>query len=347
MRMRLLRRSELLVPLALLIPSLAGRPREAAVIAAASALGQLCTLHGAESFRAAAAQEISPARVRGAWTAALLTTLLFAAIALIAGPSVWTWLFAAPPPRETWLALWLTGASLAIARLGDEHLRAAGQGETAALSAFVRAALLTGSAFCSGGWIPGAAVLSALVALTLACAVAGRPFAMPNCALFRQTPVALWRALLSALPALLLLAGFWRRGAAWAAAGYLLGTALQTCAATPFRRVGRECAALHLLLGIPAAALCIAAPFAPSARSMAALVTFFAVTGWAIYAAFSARVLLAGLALTISSLTVWLSPPHSTIIAVVCAGLALLALAPDIHTMQLEQSAARKRARRR
>ena len=128
MRMRLSRRSELLVPLALLIPSLAGRPREAAVIAAASALGRLCTLHGAESFRAAAAQEISPARVRGAWTAALLTTLLFAAIALVAGPSVWTWLFAAPPPRETWLALWLTGASLAIACLGDEHLRAAGQG---------------------------------------------------------------------------------------------------------------------------------------------------------------------------------------------------------------------------
>ena len=50
MRMRLARRSELLTPLALLIPALAGREWEVAALAAACALGRLCTLCGAEGF---------------------------------------------------------------------------------------------------------------------------------------------------------------------------------------------------------------------------------------------------------------------------------------------------------
>ena len=58
MRMRLSRRSELLVPLALLLPALAGRAETSAAAAAACTLGRLCTLCGAEGFRAAAAQEI-------------------------------------------------------------------------------------------------------------------------------------------------------------------------------------------------------------------------------------------------------------------------------------------------
>ena len=66
MRMRLSRRSELFVPLALLLPALAGRARETAALAAAWALGDLCTLCGAKAFHAAAAQEIAPRRVCGA-----------------------------------------------------------------------------------------------------------------------------------------------------------------------------------------------------------------------------------------------------------------------------------------
>ena len=56
MRMRLARRSELLTPLALLIPALAGREWEATALAAACALGRLCTLCGAEGFAGRAAR---------------------------------------------------------------------------------------------------------------------------------------------------------------------------------------------------------------------------------------------------------------------------------------------------
>ena len=112
MRMRLARRSELLTPLALLIPALAGREWEAAALAAACALGRLCTLCGAEGFRRAAAQEVSPSRVRGAWTGALLASLLLALAAYLYGPAVWTWLFAEPPQQGTWTALWCVGAAL-------------------------------------------------------------------------------------------------------------------------------------------------------------------------------------------------------------------------------------------
>ena len=44
MRIRLARRSELFVPLLLLLPALLGRTREVAALAAACALGRLCTL---------------------------------------------------------------------------------------------------------------------------------------------------------------------------------------------------------------------------------------------------------------------------------------------------------------
>ena len=56
MRMRLARRSELLTPLALLIPALVGREREVDALAAACGLGRLCTLCGAESFAGRAAR---------------------------------------------------------------------------------------------------------------------------------------------------------------------------------------------------------------------------------------------------------------------------------------------------
>ena len=94
------------------------------------------------------------------------------------------------------------------------------RGKRRALSALLRAALLAGGAFCGFAWLAGAAAISALVALTLACAVGGNPFAAPNAAAVARQPAAALRALLYPLPGLLLLAGFWRAGAGWAAAGY-------------------------------------------------------------------------------------------------------------------------------
>ena len=56
MRMRLARRSELLTPLALLIPALAGREREATALSAACGLGRLCAPRAAEGFAGRAAR---------------------------------------------------------------------------------------------------------------------------------------------------------------------------------------------------------------------------------------------------------------------------------------------------
>ncbi len=343
MRMRLSRRSELLVPLALLLPALVGRAETAAAAAAACTLGRLCTLCGAEGFRAAAAQEISPGRVRGAWTGALFATLLLALAAYFYGPAVWAWLLAAPVARETWLALWLTGTALPLARLADEYLRAAGQGETAALSALLRAALLAGGAFCGLAWLAGAAAISALVALTLACAVGGNPFAAPNAAAVARQPAAALRALLYPLPGLLLLAGFWRAGAGWAAAGYLLGQALYDCAATPFRRDRRESAGLHLLLILPAAALCALLPFVPALRCAAALTAFAACAGLLAYAAPSPRAALSLLALAAACLSPWLLPRFAGWAAPLCAVLALAALLADIRELRLQRRTRRVR----
>ena len=346
MQMRLSRRSELLVPLALLLPALAGRAETAAAAAAACALGRLCTLCGAEGFRAAAAQEVSPGRVRGAWTGALLATLLLALAAYFYGPAVWAWLLAAPVARETWLALWLTGTALPLARLADEYLRAAGQGETAALSALLRAALLAGGAFCGFAWLAGAAAISALVAITLACAVGGNPFAAPNAAAVARQPAAALRALLYPLPGLLLLAGFWRRGAQGALAGYLLGLGLLQCAATAFRRDRAESAPLRLLLAVPAAALSALSPLGAQWMAAAALAVFAALIGLAVYAAPTPRLLPTALLLIAACLLALFRPALAAWAAPLCALLSLLPLLPDAREMLLRLRARRRRPKR-
>ena len=128
MKRRLECPAELFVPLALLIPALAGQAGTVAAVAAACALGRLCTSCAAEAFRCAAAQEISPQRVRGAWSGALLATLTLSVAALSYVPRAWAWLLAKPLAQGTWLALWGIGTCLPIARLADGHLRAVGEG---------------------------------------------------------------------------------------------------------------------------------------------------------------------------------------------------------------------------
>ena len=340
MKRRLERPAELFVPLALLIPALAGQAGTVAAVAAACALGRLCTSCAAEAFRCAAAQEISPQRVRGAWSGALLATLTLSVAALSYVPRAWVWLLAKPLAQGTWLALWGIGTCLPIARLADGHLRAVGEGGTAALSAFLRAILLAAGAFCGLQWAAGAAAVAAAVALVLACTVGGSPLARPNAAAIACAPTAMWRALSYPLPALLLVAGFWQRGAGWAVAGYLLGMAAYTCVATPFRRQGRENASLHMVLVVPAAIVCAAAPFMPAqARAVAAHMAFAAPMGLAAYAGAALRTLAIGMLLAIAGLLPWLLPAHSAIAAPLCAALALYALQPDMR----QAHAARRR----
>ncbi len=347
MRMRLSRRSESFLPLALLIPVALGRAREAVAVCVALALARLCTLCGAEGFARAAAQEVSPRRVRGAWTGALLAGVALGTAAWRWGGGICAWQFARTPETEWWTGICLTGGLLALARLNEEYLHASAQRESASLSAFVRAVLLAGGVLCGGVWIAGAAALGWLVSLVVAWAVGGCPFAVPNGAALWQMPAACVRALLYPISGLLLLAGFWRRAGAWAAAGYLLGLAMYACAATPFRRSASESGPLHLGLLLPIALLCAAAPFLPAQmRAVPALMAFAAFTGMLTNAAPTLRGALATLALSLSCLSAWLFADIAMIAAPLCAAIALALLVPDAREMALRRRARRARSRK-
>ena len=109
MKRRLECPAELFVPLALLIPALAGQAGTVAAVAAACALGRLCTSCAAEAFRCAAAQEISPQRVRGAWSGALLATLTLSVAALSYVPA---------RGRGCWRSHWRRGHGWRCGALG-------------------------------------------------------------------------------------------------------------------------------------------------------------------------------------------------------------------------------------
>ena len=348
MRIQVSRRSELLIPLALLIPALLGRAEETAAVLTAYALARLCTLYGAEAFRRAAAQEIAPRRVRGAWTG---TLLLCAATALIAwhwSGTAWEWLFAGEALPQSWTALRITGVALALARLNEEYLRAAGQGESAALCAFVRAILLTGGVLCGLAWAAGAAALGCSVSFALAWAVGGCPFAPPNTAAFKRTPIAALREFLYPIPALLLLAGFWGESAACALAGYLLGLAMFECAVGSFRRNRSESSALHIGLLIPAILLCAIAPYLPQeTHALAALVTFSALMGMLVNAALTLRGVLSSAFLAISCLSIWFFANSAVLIAPLSAAFAAAMLFPDAQEVILQRRALCRRARYR
>ena len=225
-------------------------------------------------------------------------------------------------------------------------LRAAGQGETAALSAFLRALLLTGAAFCGLDWMAGAAALSAFVAMGMATAVGRAILSAPNAAAIVRMPAATPRALLYPLSGLLLLAGFWRRGAQGALAGYLLGLGLLQCAATPFRRDRAESAPLRLLLAVPAAALSALSPLGAQWMAAAALAVFAALIGLAVYAAPTPRLLPTALLLIAACLLALFRPALAAWAAPLCALLSLLPLLPDAREMLLRLRARRRRPKR-
>lgn len=332
MKIRIARRSELFLPIALLIPTALEHASEVTALLASYALARLCTFGAAEAFGRAAAQEMSPKRVRGAWTGALLFSLALCFAAWRWGPAVWMWLLAGEPLPADWQALCLTGAALALSRLNEEHLRANGQGGSAALCALVRALLLAGGAFCGAVWMAGAAVLGFLVSLAVAIAVGGNPFDMPNAIALARMPIATLRALLYPIPALLLLAGFSARSMTWATGGYLLGLAMFQCAASPFRRSQGESGALRIGLLVPGALVCAAAPLMPAeALALPAFAAFAACMGMLLNAAPTWAGVMAALALAASCLANWLPLVNAAIVAPVCAALALAFLYADVR----------------
>ena len=351
MRERLSRRSELFLPLALLIPAWLGCVELATEVAVAYSQARLCTLCAAEAFRRAAAQEIDPRRVRGAWTAAFLTALPLLCADWILSRDMVGWWRGGPPMSENGMAL-LAGAALALARLNEEYLRANAQNGSAALSALLRALLLAGGVCCGPVWAAGAAALGWLVSLAVAAALGGAPFARPNVAALKQTPAALVRLLPWMVAAeLLLIAGY--DGAPWATAGYLLGMALYGCAGTAFRRTEAESVPLRLGLIAPAAALAAISPLLPApVAALAAQAGIAAFMGMIVYGAFTARGMLATLAAALACVAAWMPArmyeapawlaPAAAYAAPALAFGALALLWPDARRMFFVRQARRR-----
>lgn len=347
MRIRLTRTAELLLPGAMLLCALLGRAEQALMCLAACMLGRLCTLCGAEGVRRAAGEVVSPARLRGAWTGAASFAVVAGIAAYLWGDAAWTWLFSAPPDAQLWAAGCAVGLCEALARLSEEHMYCAGQCGSAALSAFVRSALLAGGVLSGAVWAAGAAALGLIASLAVALGAAGSPLARPNAAALRRMPMAALRALLFPVPGLLAAAGFARTSATWAAAGYLIALGAYQCAAAPLRRSREESHGARAMLVVPAALACAAAPFlGEGMRAVATLTTFAAALGIAVYVAPTARG--AGMALCLAAACVLLRLDYGPFIAPALAACALALLTPDVHEAILRARARRNlRARRK
>lgn len=342
MRMRLSRRSELFLPLALLIPTALGRAREALMLATAWALMRLCTLCGAEAFGRAAAAELSARRVRSAWTGALLTSVVLGVAAWAAAPRAYEALFSRPPDA-TRMTQWLcAGWALAVEKLCEERLRADGQRGSAAVCALLCAALMSASLLCGGAaWQAGAALVALGVALTVALGVGEKALAAPNAAALLRAPLASVRALVYPLGGLVLVACALdveaaQAGAqeALAVAGYFLGLGAWKCAASTYRRTPQESPGARLGLFLPAALLCGVAPWL-GARTAALFLAAAAVCAALIYTA-GTRTWLAALALSCSCALLWTPWPWT---AGAAALVTALTLAGDFRLCWLRRRA--------
>lgn len=336
-------RSEAFLPLMLLAPALLGRARETAACVAAYALARLCTLCGAEGFARAAGALSSRRGVRRAWTGAAL-------FALAAGFAAWRWGVEAlaracgvDVDARAWNALWIVGMSLALARLMEAHLRAAGQAGSAALCAFVRAALLAGGLLCGGDWTAASAALGLLTALAVGAGVGGNPLGAPGGAALLKMPLATVRALAYPLGAIALAAKLPGAQGVWTLCGYLLGLAAYGCAAAPFRRARTESGEAHIALAVPAAIACaLVPPFCESLRAGAALVALAAVCGLAVYAAPCARAALLAACVAGAGAAGFFEPA----LAWPLSACALLLLIPDAREEILRAKARRLQNRR-
>jgi len=344
MQMRLTRRSESYLPMALLLPALLGRAADVLALLAAYMLMRLATLAASDAFRRAAAGEVSNRRVRAHASTALFLTLALGAAAWRWGPVAWEWLFAAPPAAREWNYLSAAGGLMALSRFNGEHLRARAQDASAELLDFLSAAMLS-AALVSGEmlWLAAAAALGALLSSVIAVSVGGWPLGLPSVRLLLHAPATAARSLLYPLPGLLLAAGFLRGGVPHAAGGYLLGLAAFGCAASTFRRTKDESAGLNLWLMLPAAAMSVAAFWFPEARAAATLLSMASLSAMAVNAALSPRTLAAMLLAAAACASLYLGADWARWAAVGTAALLTAALLPDMGRLRLQNRARRHR----
>lgn len=262
---RLMRSSDLFLPMAFLVASLLGRGEAAFGLYVAFCATKIGSLATADSLRAAFATQPSMKYVQGSALIALILQIPGAALALLA-----LWLI---PDAKLLLPLIPCGMLLNIEHVFYEYLYAVGDKNSASFSRCITAVLtLLGLMLCMSphrGGFTFAAVdptwplitcrLSALIGLFLSYALGGKFHPVPNGEVLRRAPLSMLQAALYPALAIAALALLWP--GRFIPAPLFAGLTLYEACRTPFRRSPLESRGMNLMLlalGI-VAALCLVA----------------------------------------------------------------------------------------
>ena len=256
---RLLRLSDLFLPLALLAASLLGRGEAALGLYVAFCAAKLCSLATADGLRAAFAIQPSIKYVQGSALVALIAQLPGAALAALL---LWR-----IPGAKALLPLVPCGMLLNIEHVFYEYLYAVGDKNSATSGRCITALLtLLGLLLCTpprhGPIVGFVAIdttwplitcgLSTLIGFFISLALGGRLRPVPNWEVFRRSHISMVQATLC--PALILAALTLLWPAHFTPAPAFVGLTLYEACRTPFRRSPLESRAMNRLLLIVSAA---------------------------------------------------------------------------------------------
>ena len=263
-KLRLLRPADGFLPGALLICSLLGKSDMADNLFQCLLFSRLFALASAIGLRQAFSRQPSMRMARGSVKAALLLQPVGAALTL--GLSL---LSDGGRIAPSMLVCLVAGLLLNIEHVFYEYLAAAGEGNSAALSRAVTAALTAGglmltSAGAAGGllpyrleWLLGAAALSTAAAAVIALGIGGRLKGRINGEVLRCAPAAMLQCFAYPLAwaAILLIPGN-PAAAARTSAPFFAGLMLCELCRTPFRRSAAESRPMNRVLAV-IAAVCV------------------------------------------------------------------------------------------
>ncbi|MBR6932426.1 MAG: hypothetical protein IKH49_03895 [Bacteroidales bacterium] len=249
---RLMRVSDLFLPVAFLLASLLGRGEAAFGLFVAFCATKIGSLATADGLRAAFATQPSMKYVQGSALVALIAQLPGAALALLA-----LWFI---PNTKVLLPLVPCGMLLNIEHVFYEYLCAVGDRNSASFSRCITAVLaLLGLMLCMSphrgpltfvavdpAWPLITCGLSALIGLFLSYALGGKCHPVPNGEVLRRAPLSMLQATLYPALAIAALALLWP--GRFNPAPLFVGLMLYEACRTPFRRSPLESSGMNLLL---------------------------------------------------------------------------------------------------
>jgi len=252
MALRLLRPSDLLLPLAFLVASLVGRGEVALELFIVLYVTKLCALATADGLRAAYATQPSMKYVQGSTLTAFACQFFGIILACL--------IFYLIPGMRPLLPLAPCGLLLNIEHVFYEYLCAVGDKKSALASRSITAVLtLLGLQLCMPPhngpfvltsvdpiWPLITCGLSALVELFISVALGGRFHPVPNVEVFRRAPLSMVHAALC--PALILVALNLLWPASFTPSPVFAGLLLHEACRTPFRRAPLESKDMNRLL---------------------------------------------------------------------------------------------------